>query len=346
MIKTKKFTSLAVAIFAAAGMLPAAAGTIDEIISRGELHCGIDGGLPGFSSPDDSGRMRGIDADICYGVTAAIFGDSSKVRFTNLTAKERFESLASGEVDILSRNTTHTLTRDASLGLNFTYYNFIDGQAFMVQKALGVSSAHELDGARVCVQSGTTSEANLADFFRANKMTFEQVSYDTSVATREGFVNKYCDVLTSDTSQLAAIRSELPNPSSAVILPQVISKEPLGPVVRQGDDEFFNLVKWVLYAMINAEELGITSQNARSMRDNDDAAPSVKRLLGTEAKLCKLIADQLNNDCFYNVIALVGNYGEIYEANVGENTPLGISREGTPNALWSRGGILYAPPLR
>ena len=320
--------------------------TIDQIKSRGEVVCGVAGGLPGFSAPDDSGRMQGMDADFCYGVAAAILGDHDKVRFVNLTAKERFEALASGEVDILSRNTTHTLTRDASLGLNFTYYNFIDGQAFLVYNALGVSSAHDLDGARVCVQSGTTTEANLADFFRTNNMSYEQIAYDTSPDTRSGFESNYCDVLTSDTSQLASIRSELADPSAASILPEVISKEPLGPVVRQGDDEFFNLNKWVLWAMINAEELGIDSNNISRMRNDASATPSVKRLVGTEGSMCKLISDKLDDDCFYNVIAQVGNYGESYENNVGPNTPLGINREGTPNALWSKGGILYAPPLR
>ncbi len=324
----------------------AQAETLQKVKSRGELICGVAGNLPGFSAPDDSGRMRGVDADICYGISAAVFGDANKVRFVGLTTKERFEALASGEIDVLSRNTTHTLTRDASLGLNFTYYNFIDGQAFMARTALGVKSAHELDGARVCVQSGTTTEANLADFFRTNNMTFEQVTYDTSPDTREGFENNYCDVLTSDTSQLAAIRSELADPSSAVILPEVISKEPLGPSVRQGDDEFFNLVKWVLWGMINAEELGITSSNARSLSTDAGASPSVKRLLGAEGSMCKLISEDLADDCLLNVIELVGNYGESYEANVGANTPLGIARDGTPNALWSKGGILYAPPLR
>lgn len=320
--------------------------TLDNIRRSGELKCGVDGGLAGFSAPDDKGYMQGMDADVCYGIAAAIFGDASRVRFVNLTAKERFEALASGEIDVLSRNTTHTLTRDTSLGINFTYYNFIDGASFLVRNALGVASALELDGARVCVQSGTTTEINLADYFRANKISFEQVSYDTSVATREGFENNYCDVLTSDTSQLAAIRSELADPSSASILPQVYSKEPLGPVVRQGDDEFFNLVKWTLFAMINAEELGITSSNARSLAKDSGASPERKRLLGTEGALCKLINEDLGDDCFLNVIALVGNYSESYEANVGENTPLGITRKGSPNDLWTRGGILYAPPLR
>ena len=324
----------------------AQAQTLDAVKGRGEVVCGTTGGLPGFASPDDSGKMRGVDADVCYAVAAAIFGDADKTRFISLTAKERFEALASGEIDILSRNTTHTLTRDASLGLNFTYYNFIDGQAFLAYKSLGVSSALDLDGARVCVQSGTTTEANLADFFRSNNMSYEQVTYDTSPDTREGFENNYCDVLTSDTSQLASIRSELADPSSAIILPEVISKEPLGPVVRQGDDEFFNLVKWVLWGMINAEELGVTSKNVASLKSDANATPAVKRLVGTEGSMCKLISESLSDDCFYNVIAQVGNYGESYEANVGENTPLGIKRAGTPNALWSEGGILYAPPLR
>ena len=346
-MKTKlTVNALAIAAACGAAMPLASAATIDDIRSSGELVCGIDGGLPGFSAPDDSGVIQGIDADICYGVAAAIFGDANKVRFVNLTAKERFEALAAGEIDILSRNTTHTLTRDASLGLNFTYYNFIDGAGFLVRTDAGVSSALGLDGARICVQAGTTTEVNVADYFRSNEMTFEQVSYDTSVATREGFENNYCDVLTSDKSQLAAIRSELADPASTKILPETISKEPLGPVVRQGDDEFFNLVKWVLFAMLNAEELGVTSENARAMAGDADASPEVKRLVGTEGSMCELISVQLSSDCFLNVIAEVGNYGESYEAHVGENTPLGITRAGSPNDLWSRGGILYAPPLR
>lgn len=341
----KIFQSLmALAILA---IVPSAgAATLGNIKSKGELICGVDGGLPGFSAPDDSGRMTGIDADVCYAIAAAIFDDASKVRFVTLTAKERFEALASGEIDVLSRNTTHTLTRDASLGLNFTYYNFIDGQGFMVTKSLGIDNALGLDGARICVQAGTTTEANLADYFRTNKMQYEQISYETSVATREGYENNYCDVLTSDSSQLAAIRSELSDPSGSIILPQIISKEPLGPVVRQGDDEFLNLVKWVLFAMLNAEELGLDSSNAVSMANNADANPSIKRLVGTEGSMCKLISSELNDGCFLSVIKLVGNYGEIYENNVGENTPIGLKRAGTPNDLWSRGGFLYAPPLR
>lgn len=324
----------------------ASAQSIDTIQGRGELICGVSGGLAGFSAPDDSGRMQGVDADYCYGLAAALLGPNARVRFVNLTAKERFEALASGEVDVLSRNTTHTLTRDASLGLNFTYYNFIDGQAFLVYKKLGVKSALELDGARICVQSGTTTEANMADYFRTNNMSYEQIAYDTSPDTTQGFENNYCDALSSDTSQLASIRSELANPSDAVILPEVISKEPLGPVVRQGDDEYFNLAKWVLFAMLNAEELGITKGNVDQHRADSGADPAIKRLVGTEGGMCKLISDKLDDACLYNVIKTVGNYGESYEKHVGANTPLGIAREGTPNALWSKGGLLYAPPLR
>ncbi|MDM5147196.1 amino acid ABC transporter substrate-binding protein [Candidatus Persebacteraceae bacterium Df01] len=322
----------------------ASAGTLEDVQNRGHVICGVDGGLPGFSAPDDAGKIRGIDADVCYAVAAAVLGDRESVKFVPLTAKERFTALSSGEIDVLSRNTTHTLTRDASLGLNFTYYNFIDGQAFMAKKDLGVNSAKELDGARVCVQSGTTTEINLADYFRSNKMDFELVAYETSVQTREGFEGGACDVLTSDKSQLAAIRSELADPSSAQVLPETISKEPLGPVVRQGDDAWFNTVKWTLWAMMNAEELGVSSANADQMRSSED--PSVLRLLGLEGDSCQLISDKLSKDCFYQAVKQVGNYGEIYEANVGENTPLGLTRAGSPNDLWSRGGLIYAPPVR
>ena len=320
------------------------AGTLEDVQSQGEFNCGVDGGLPGFSAPDDNGQMQGIDADVCYAVSAAIFGDTSSVKFVPLTAKERFTALASGEVDLLSRNTTHTMHRDSALGLNFTYYNFIDGQGFLVKKNLGVSNASELDGARVCIQAGTTTELNLADYFRTNNMNFEPVLYDTSVQTREGYDGGACDVLTSDKSQLAAIRSELAIPGDSHILPETISKEPLGPVVRQGDDVWLNLVKWVIYGMINAEELGVTADNASAMKNSSD--PRIKRLLGTEGELCKGVATSLPANCLYNVIKLVGNYGESYERTVGENTPLGLRRAGSPNALWTNGGILYAPPVR
>ncbi len=359
----------------------AMAGTLEDVQSRGELICGVDGGLPGFSAPNDAGKMAGIDADVCYGLAAAVLGDASKVKFVPLTAAERFTSLSSGEIDVLSRNTTHTLTRDASLGINFTYYNFIDGAAFMVKTSLGVKSAKELGGARLCIQAGTTTEQAVGDYFRDNNLApFTPKPYQTSVQTREGFEQDACDILSSDKSQLAAIRSELSDPSSATVLPETISKEPLGPVVRQGDDVWFNTVKWVLYAMMNAEEMGVSSANVDAMKGGammddmesdtmkddmesdtmkddmesdammDDMKmstnPGVLRLLGSEGGLCKLLSTQLNDDCFYQVIKQVGNYGEIYENNVGENTPLGLTRAGSPNDLWTRGGLIYAPPLR
>jgi general L-amino acid transport system substrate-binding protein len=320
--------------------MPASAATLDEVKDRGYLQCGVDGGLPGFSAPDDDGNMAGIDADFCYALAAAVFGDREAVRFTNLTAKERFTALTSAEIDVLSRNTTDTLTRDATLGVNFTYYNYIDGQGFLVKKDLGVSSAMELSGAKVCVQAGTTTELNLADYFRANGMEFDAVVYDTSVQSREGFDGGACDVLTSDKSQLAAIRTELSNPDGAVILPETISKEPLGPTVRQGDDQWYDIVRWTLFALINAEELGVTSENIDEMRESSDS-PSIKRLVGTEGTMGENLG--LSADWAYNAIKQVGNYGELYERNV---APLGIQREGSVNALWTEGGILYAPPIR
>lgn len=332
-----KSTAVAVAMGFAA--MAANAATLDDVKEKGFIQCGVDGGLPGFSAPDDSGQMRGIDADVCYAIAAAVFGDSSKVKFTPLTAKERFTALSSGEVDVLSRNTTHTLHRDTALGINFTYYNYIDGQGFMVKKDLGVKSATELDGAAVCVQQGTTTELNLADYFRSHNMKFTPVGYDTSVQTREGFDGGSCDVLTSDKSQLAAIRTELKDPDSAVILPETISKEPLGPVVRQGDDQWFNIVKWVLYALINADEMGISSKNIDDMKSSDN--PAVARIVGTEGEMGKDLG--LDNDWAYNAIKQVGNYDEIYQRNV---APLGLAREGSVNAQWKDGGILYAPPIR
>lgn len=336
-MKLMKYTAVAAALsFVALG---ANAATLDDVKAKGFVQCGVDGGLPGFSAPDDAGNIRGIDADVCYAVAAAIFGDSSKVKFTPLTAKERFTALSSGEVDVLSRNTTHTLHRDTALGINFTYYNYIDGQGFMVKKDLGVSSATELNGAAVCVQQGTTTELNLADYFRANNMDFTPVGYDTSVQTREGFDGGACDVITSDKSQLAAIRTELKDPDGATILPETISKEPLGPVVRQGDDQWFNVVKWVLYALINADELGVSSSNVDDMKNSDN--PNIARLLGTEGEMGKDLG--LDAEWAYNAIKQVGNYDEIYQRNV---APLGLAREGSVNALWNKGGVLYAPPIR
>lgn len=334
----KVATSFAAAAFAVSQV--ASAATLDDVKARGELKCGVSGGVPGFSAPNDAGRMVGIDAAICDAIAAAVFGDSSKVTFIPLTAKERFTALSSGEVDVLSRNTTHTLTRDASLGLNFTYYNYIDGQGFMVKKDSGITSALELDGASICVQAGTTTELNMADYFRNNNMDFTPVGYETSTQTREGFEGGACDVLTSDKSQLAALRTEMKDPAGAVLLPETISKEPLGPVVRQGDDQWMDIVAFTLYALINAEEAGITSANADSMKANPPN-PDVARILGVEGNMGEMLG--LSADWAYNAIKQVGNYGEIYARTV---EPIGIPRTGSVNDLWSRGGVLYAPPIR
>lgn len=317
-----------------------AAGTLDAVKERGELLCGASTGLPGFSLPDEKGNWTGIDVDTCRAVAAAVLGDSSKVKFIPLTAKERFTALQSGEIDMLSRNTTWTHTRDTSLGLNFTGVNYYDGQGFMVQKELGVTSALELDGASVCIQAGTTTELNLADYFTQNGMTFSPVVYDTSDQTVQGFAAGRCDMLTSDQSQLYALRSKLDDPSAAVVLPEVISKEPLGPVVRQGDDQWFNVVKWTLFAQINAEELGVTSANAETMLKSEN--PSVQRLLGASGDAGAKLG--LDAKWAYNAVSQVGNYGEMFDRNVGPDTPLQISRG--LNALWSKGGLQYAPPVR
>lgn len=331
-------------VLAAAGLLTlgaqAQAATLDDVRSAGELRCGVSNGLPGFSQPDSSGNWTGLDVDTCRAVAAAVLGDSGAVEFIPLTAAERFTALQSGEIDMLSRNTTWTTTRDASLGLNFTGTNYYDGQGFLVKTALGIDSALELDGAAVCTQAGTTTELNLADYFRANDMSYEAVVFDTSEASAQGFDNNRCDVLTSDTSQLAALRTQLSDPSSAEVLPDIISKEPLGPVVRQGDDEWFNVVKWVLFGQINAEEYGITSSNIDSMLSSDN--PSVQRIVGTDGNMGEILG--LSDDFMVDVVSQVGNYEEMFERNVGPNTPIGLQR-GT-NALWTDGGILYAPPFR
>ncbi|GIS16751.1 MAG: amino acid ABC transporter substrate-binding protein [Alphaproteobacteria bacterium] len=335
---TSLVTSVALAGIAFATSVSAS--TLEEVQNRGELRCGVSGGVPGFSAPNDAGKMVGIDAAVCDAVAAAVLGDASKVTYIPLNAKERFTALSSGEIDVLSRNTTHTLTREASLGLNFTYYNYIDGQGFMVMKDAGISSALELDGASICVQAGTTTELNMADYFRNNNMDYTPVGYETSTQTREGFEGGACDVLTSDKSQLAALSTEMADPSSILILPETISKEPLGPVVAQGDDQWMDIVAFTLYALINAEELGVTSANIDDLVANP-GNPSVGRLVGAEGDTGEKLG--LAADWSYQVIKQVGNYGEIYEATV---EPIGIPRAGSVNDLWTRGGILYAPPIR
>lgn len=326
--------------FVALSSTSSLASTLESVLERGYLSCGVNTGLPGFSSPDDRGRWSGMDVDVCRAVAAATLKDASKVKFVPLTAKERFTALQSGEIDLLSRNTTWTLTRDASLGLNFAGVSYYDGQGFMVKKDLGVSSALELDGAAVCIQSGTTSELNLADYFRTKNMTFEPVVFDTTDATTKGFDSGRCDVLTSDQSQLYAVRIRLAKPDSAMVLPEVISKEPLGPVVRQGDDQWFNIVKWSLITMVNGEELGVTSANIRASLNSKD--PNVRRLLGLEGPKGNGLG--LDDDWSRRILEQVGNYEEVFERNVGSGSPLKISRG--LNALWNDGGILYAPPFR
>ncbi|RCV90519.1 amino acid ABC transporter substrate-binding protein [Billgrantia montanilacus] len=318
----------------------ASADTLENTRERGAVQCGVSDGLPGFSAPDDQGEWQGLDVDVCRAVAAAVFGDAEAVRYISLNAVERFTALQSGEVDLLSRNTTWTTTRDTTLGLNFAGVNFYDGIGFMVSRDLGVSSSTELDGAAVCVQSGTTTELNVADYFRANGMEFDPIVFDTSEQTVGGYEAGRCDVLTSDTSQLAALRIQLSDPDGSVILPEVISKEPLGPVVRQGDDQWFNIVKWSLFAMLNAEEMGITSDNAEEMLGSED--PDVARLLGEDGNYGEAMG--LNADWAYQIISQVGNYGQSYERNVGMDSPLQIERG--INALWTQGGIQYAPPIR
>ncbi len=338
-----KRTLLSIALGAAvsiAAVTAANAGTLEDVKAKGFVQCGVSQGLPGFSNPDDKGNWVGIDVDVCRAVAAAIFGDASKVKFTPLSAKERFTALQSGEIDMLSRNTTWTATRDTALGLNFAGVNYYDGQGFMVRKKLGVTSALQLNGAAVCTNTGTTTELNVADFFRSHKMQYEVVAFEKSDEVVKAYDEGRCDVYTTDRSGLAAQRLKLKNPDEHMVLPEIISKEPLGPVVRQGDDQWFNLVKWTLFAMLNAEELGVTSKNVDEMKGSSN--PAIKRLLGVEGKYGENLG--VSNAWAYNIVKQVGNYGESYDRNVGPKTPLGLARG--LNALWNKGGIQYAPPIR
>jgi len=338
---TRQFRALAAGALVFVLTQPAWAGaTLDAVKERGFVQCGVNTGLPGFSNADEKGNWTGLDVDVCRAVAAAIFGGADKVRFTPLTAKERLTAVQSGEVDLLSRNTTWTLTRDTSLGIHFTGVTYYDGQGFMVSKALGVSSARELDGAAVCILAGTTTELNLADYFRTNGMAYDPVVFDTADQTARGFEAGRCDVLTSDQSQLYGLRIKLAEPDKAMVLPEVISKEPLAPAVRQGDDDWFNIVRWTLFALVNAEELGVTSGNVDEMKSSSN--PEVRRLLGLEG--IKGSGLGLADDWAYQIVKQVGNYGEIFERNVGAGSPLKIERG--LNALWKDGGLQYAPPIR
>ena len=334
----KQLLKLSAASLLVVGALSVQASTLSDVQAKGYVSCGVSKGLAGFSSADSSGTWTGVDVDVCRAVAAATLGDAQKVKFVPLTAKERFTALQSGEIDMLSRNTTWTITRDASLGLNFAGVNYYDGQGFMVMESLGVSDAMELDGASVCIQAGTTTELNLADWAGANGISYDSVVVETSAQSLDGFLAGRCDVLTSDVSQLASLRAAMDNPADAVVLGNVISKEPLGPVVRQGDDEWFNIVKWTLIAMIQAEESGVTSENIDTVTTN----PTIERLAGRSSQTHEYL--HLSPSWSYDIIKQVGNYGESFERNIGVNTPIGLSRG--PNELWTKGGILYAPAFR
>jgi general L-amino acid transport system substrate-binding protein len=328
--------ALALAMFGTGTAL--AQSTLEAVQKKGFVQCGVNTGLAGFSQPDSKGVWKGIDVDLCRAIAAAVFGDASKVRYTPLTAQQRFTALQSGEVDVLARNTTWTVTRDTSLGLNFAGVNYYDGQGFMVPRKLNVKSAKQLNGATVCVQPGTTTELNLSDYFRANRMTFKPVVIEKLEEVTNAYFAGRCDVFTTDVSGLVSIRgSRAPNPNDHVILPEVISKEPLGPVVRHGDDKWFDVVKWALYAMIEAEELGLTSKNIDQQAGSKD--PAVQRFVGASGDIGKMLG--LDNRWSLNIIKQVGNYGESYETNL---KPLGFERG--LNALWKDGGLMYAMPIR
>jgi general L-amino acid transport system substrate-binding protein len=337
-----KCVSLAftLALSAACWSQAAAAQTLKTVTDRGMLSCGVSQGLPGFSLPDDKGNWTGFDVDICRAIAAAIFNDSSKVKFVPLSAKDRFTALQSGEIDLLSRNTTWTLSRDTSLGANFTGVTYYDGQGFLVKKSLKVNSALELNSASVCVQTGTTNEQNLADYFKGNNMKYEVIAFGSADETVKAYESGRCDVFTADVSQLYAERLKLSNPADHNVLPEVISKEPLGPMVRHGDDQWFDLVKWVLFAMIDAEELGVTQKNVDDMAKSDK--PELRRAFGTDGNLGEQLG--LTKDWVVRIIKAVGNYGESFDRNVGTGSKLGIARG--LNQLWNKGGIQYAPPIR
>ncbi|MGR3463791.1 amino acid ABC transporter substrate-binding protein [Limimaricola sp.] len=320
----------------------AQAATLDDVKERGELNCGVVTGLAGFGAPDANGVWEGFDVAVCRAVAAAVLGDPTAVNFVPTTGQTRFTALASGEIDMLARNTTWTFSRDTDLKFDFAGVNYYDGQGFIVPTALGVSSAKDLDGATVCIQTGTTTELNLADFFRNNNISYEPVPVETNAEAQQQYLAGACDAYTTDASGLAATRATFENPGDHVILPEIISKEPLGPLVRHGDNEWGDIVRWTLNALIAAEEFGVTSANVGELSAAPGTNPEVNRLLGTEGELGAMIG--LENDWAKNAIAAGGNYGEIFEKNIGENTPIGLARG--LNAQWTNGGLIYAPPFR
>mgnify|MGYP006194583493 FL=1 len=340
MVKSTLAVLTTAAVLGVSGFAQAGS-TLDAVQKKGFVQCGISDGLPGFSYADAKGNYLGLDVDVCRAVAAAVFGDASKVKFSPLTAKERFTALQSGEVDILSRNSTWTSSRDAAMGISFTGVTYYDGQGFLVNKKLGVTSAKELDGATVCIQAGTTTELNLSDYFRANGLKYTPITYDTSDESAKSVEAGRCDVLTSDQSQLYAQRIKLAAPNDYVVLPEVISKEPLGPAVRQGDDEWFKIVRWTLFAMLNAEELGVDSQNVVETAKTTKN-PDIARLLGSEGEFGKDL--KLPKDWAVQIVKQVGNYAETFNRNVGAGSELKIDRG--LNAQWNKGGLQYAPPVR
>jgi general L-amino acid transport system substrate-binding protein len=328
--------------FALAAPRAAQAGkTLDAVRQRGELVCGVNTSGAGFSAADSQGKWIGLDVDMCRAVAAAVLKDAGKVRFVPLNSQQRFTALQSGEIDILSRNTTWSLTRDASLGIVFTGINYFDGQGFMVPKKLKVESVKKLGGAQICVQAGTTSEKNVAEYFAANGIKYKSVVFDTAEAIQSAFFAGRCQAYTTDMSDLAGARTHASNPNDYLVLPEVISKEPLGPAVRRGDDEWFQIVRWTLFAMIEAEELGAGQANADQLRASSKA-PDVQRMLGVGEDTGKLLG--LDKDWSFRIVKQVGNYGESFERNLGPNTPVGLPRG--VNKLWTHGGLMYAPPVR
>jgi general L-amino acid transport system substrate-binding protein len=342
-VKMKLFKLCVVAVAAiviATAGVAVAGDTLNSIKARGHLIAGVNGGVYGFSMPDQKGVWKGLDVDTARAVAAAVFGDANKVKFTALTAVQRLPALQSKEIDVLCRNTTQTLTRETKNGLNFTHVNFYDGQGFLVPKKLGIKSAKELRGATVCVLPGTTTEMNAADFFRSNRMRWKPVVIEQTAELSKAFFAGRCDCLTSDASQLASHRAVALRPDDYILLPDIISKEPLAPVVRHGDDQWYDIVNFTVMALINAEEMGITSKNVDSMLSSKD--PKIQRFLGTTPGMGKALG--LDDTWAYNIIKQVGNYGEIFERNVGKNTKLGLERG--LNALWTNGGLMYAAPFR
>lgn len=315
--------------------------TLDAVRQHGRVVCGVSTGLPGFSAVDSKGNWVGLDTDVCRALAAAVLGDAGKVKWTPLNSQQRFTPLQAGEIDVLSRNTTWTLTRDASMGLHFAAVTYYDGQGFMVAKKSKVTNVKQLKGAEICVQSGTTTEKNLTDYFRAQGMKAKPVVFESYEASLKAFFSGRCQAYTTDVSSLAAIRDkEVKNPDDYAILPELISKEPLGPAVRRGDDEWFAIIKWVVYALIEAEELGVTQANAESLKRS--ANPAVQRLLGGAEDMGRLLG--LDKEWAYRAIRAVGNYGEIFDRNLGANSPLKLPRGS--NQLWTKGGLMYAPPIR